>query len=88
MQQNIFVDNIIETPVINRISDTVNTRFTLISNEYGGRDKETSEVINKTVNIQFTAWEKRAAAIVNNIVEDFKFGAPGKERQEKLRDDK
>jgi len=112
MQKNVFVGNLAKTPTITGTGERAVARFTLIANEYAGKDHETGEVRERSVSIQFTAFRSKAEAIAKNamkgdqlivefriennnyekggevaygfnfIVEDFQFGAPGKEKRE------
>jgi len=112
MQKNVFVGNLAKTPTITGTSERAVARFTLIANEYAGKDHETGEARERSVSIQFTAFRSKAEAIAKNgmkgdqlivefriennnyekdgeiaygfnfIVEDFQFGAPGKEKRE------
>ncbi|MCK9468059.1 MAG: single-stranded DNA-binding protein [Porticoccaceae bacterium] len=114
MQKNVFVGNLAKAVVLNGSGDRAVARFTLITNEYAGRDKETGEVRERLVSIQFTAFRAKAEAIAKNalkgdqlivdyrienntyqkdgedvygynfILEDFKFGAPGKDKREQM----
>lgn len=114
MQKNVFVGNLAKSVVLSGAGDRAVARFTLITNEYAGRDKETGEVRERMVSLQFVAFRAKAEAIAKNalkgdqlivdyrienntyqkdgedvygynfIVEDFKFGAPGKEKREQL----
>lgn len=115
MQKNIFVGNLAKSVVVSGNGDRAVARFTLISNEYAGKDKETGEARERSVSIQFTAFRAKAEAIAKNamkgdqlivdyriennnfqkdgedvygfnfVVEDFTFGAPGKEKREQFR---
>lgn len=113
MQKNVFVGNLAKAVVVSGNGDRAVARFTLISNEYAGKDKETGEARERSVSIQFTAFRAKAIAknamkgdqlivdyrIENNnfqkdgedvygynfVVEDFTFGAPGKEKREQFR---
>ncbi len=112
MQKNVFVGNLARPATVAGTGDRSVTRFTLITNEYAGKDKETGESRERSVAIQFTAFGKKGEAIAKNalkgdqliidyrvenndyekngetvygynfIVEDFAFGAPGKEKRD------
>lgn len=114
MQKNIFVGNLAKSVALSGAGDRAVARFTLITNEYAGRDKETGQPRERSVSIQFTAFRAKAEAIARNamkgdqlivdyrvennnytkdgedvygynfVVEDFKFGAPGKEKREQF----
>ncbi|HCP6903050.1 single-stranded DNA-binding protein [Shigella flexneri] len=115
MQKNVFVGNLAKSVVVTGSGDRAVARFTLISNEYAGKDKETGEARERSVSIQFVAFRTKAEAIARNalkgdqlivdfrienntyqkdgedvygynfVVEDFTFGAPGKEKREQFR---
>lgn len=115
MQKNVFVGNLAKTPTITGTGDRAVTRFTLISNEYAGKDRDTGEARERSVSIQFTAFRGKAEAIAKNamkgdqlivdfrienndyekggetvygynfILEDFQFGAPGKDKREQFK---
>lgn len=115
MQQNIFIGNLAKAATVTGTGDRAVARFTLISNEYAGRDQETGEARERAVSIQFTAFRSKAESIVrhamrgdqlivtyriennnyqkdgedvygyNFVVDDFTFGAPGKEKREQFR---
>jgi len=111
MQKNIFVGNLARPVSITGSGENAVAHFTLISNEYAGKDKETGQNLERTVAIQFSAFRTKAEAIAKNvlkgdqlivdyrlennsyekdgetiygynfIVENFAFGAPGKEKR-------
>lgn len=111
MQVNVFTGNLAKAPTVNGSGDRAVARFTLITNEYAGRD-EAGQVRERSVSLQFTAFRAKAEAIARNamrgdqlivnyriennnydkngetvygynfVVEDFDFGAPGKEKRE------
>jgi len=115
MQKNVFVGNLAKTPTITGAGERAVARFTLIANEYAGKDHETGQARERSVSIQFTAFRSKAEAIAKNamkgdqlivefriennnyekegevaygfnfIVEDFQFGAPGKEKRERFK---
>ena len=115
MQKNIFVGNLAKAATLTGNGDRAVTKFTLIANEYAGKDKESGEAKERDVSLQFTAFRAKAEAIAkhalkgdqlivdyriennqyekdgevvygyNFIVEDFSFGAPGKEKREQFR---
>nr|CAC79155.1 Ssb protein [uncultured bacterium] len=115
MQINVFEGHLAKTPTISGTGDRAVTRFTLISNEYAGKDRETGEARERSVSIQFTAFRQKAETIAKNamkgdqliiqyrienndytkdgetvygynfVVEDFKYGAPGKEKREQFK---
>lgn len=115
MQSNIFVGNLAKAATLSGSGDRAVCKFTLISNEYAGKDKDSGEARQRAVAIQFTAFRQKGEAIAqyvlkgdqliihyriennqytdktsgeevygyNFIVEDFAFGAPGKEKRER-----
>lgn len=115
MQKNIFIGNLAQLERLSDNAGVVIVRFTLISNEYAGKDKETGEARERAVAVQFTAFGSKGDVIAktalkgdqlivdyriennnykkneemvykyNFIVEDFVFGAPGKEKREQFR---
>lgn len=115
MQKNVFVGNLARPATVTGSGERAVTRFTLIANEYAGKDKETGESRERAVAIQFTAFRAKGEAIAKNalkgdqlivdwrienndyekdgetvytynfVVEDFAFGAPGKEKREQFR---
>lgn len=114
MQQNMFIGNLAGAPVLTGTGERAVCRFTLIGNEYAGKDRDSGEAKERAVSIQFTAFRAKAEAICKNamrgdqlivthrienntyqkagetiygfnfIVEDFSFGAPGKEKREQF----
>lgn len=114
MQKNVFVGNLARPASVTGTGERAVARFTLIANEYAGKDKDTGESRERAVAIQFTAFRAKAEAIAKNalkgdqliidyrienndyekagepvygynfIVEDFAFGAPGKEKREQF----
>ena len=111
MQKNVFVGNLARHVLITGTGENSVANFTLISNEYAGKDKDTGQNLERTVAIQFSAFRTKAEAIAKNvlkgdqlivdyrlennsyekdgetiygynfIVENFAFGAPGKEKR-------
>ncbi|WP_281661187.1 single-stranded DNA-binding protein [Microvirgula aerodenitrificans] len=114
MQKNVFIGNLARAVAVTGTGDRAVARFTLIANEYAGKDKETGKTRERSVAIQFTAFRSKAEAIAKNamrgdqlivdyrvenneyekageivygynfILEDFVFGAPGKEKREQF----
>lgn len=60
MQRNTFVGNAAGAFEIRGTGDKAVGHVTLLSNEYAGTDKETNEVKERTVSIQFTAFGRMA----------------------------
>jgi single-strand DNA-binding protein len=67
MQKNVFVGNLAKSPVMTNTGERAVTRFTLISNEYAGKDEE-GAIRERTVSIQFTAFHKTAETIAQNAM--------------------
>ncbi len=116
MQHNLFIGNLAKAATVSGSGDRAVCRFTLISNEYAGKDKDSGEARQRIVSIQFTAFRQKGETIAqhalkgdqlivhyriehnhytdktsgeevygyNFIVEDFDFGAPGKEKRKQL----
>ncbi len=114
MQKNVFVGNLARPATVTGAGDRAVARFTLIANEYAGKDKDTGQARERAVAIQFTAFRQKAEAIAKNalkgdqlivdyrvenndyekdgetiygynfIIEDFSFGAPGKEKRDQF----
>lgn len=112
-----FAGRLGKAPVLTGSGDKAVVKFSLMRNEYAGKDAGTGEKKEKVVSIQFTAFRAKAEAIAkhclkgdqlivsarienndwkdkdeqdhygyNFVVEDFEFGAPGKEKREALAD--
>jgi len=114
MQSNTFVGHLAKDATLTVTSGGCAVcKFTLIANEYAGKDKDSGESRQRSIAIQFTAFQQKAEAIVrhavkgdqlivnyrienhhytdrthgeevygyNFIVQDFAFGAPGKEKR-------
>lgn len=47
--------------------DKAVAKFTLIRNQYAGKDEESGESLERTVAVQFTAFRKKAEAIAKNF---------------------
>jgi single-strand DNA-binding protein len=113
MQSAMFTGNVAKTPVLSGSSEHAVCKFTLISNEYAGKDED-GKAKERQVSIFFTAFRGKAETIAkhvrkgdqlivtyriennhyqkdgedvygyNFLVEDFAFGAPGKEKREQM----
>ena len=68
MQKGIFVDNLAKSATLSGFNETVAAKFTLISNEYAGRDKQTGEIRERTVSIPFVAFRSKAEAIIQPLL--------------------
>lgn len=62
MQQNLFIGNLAKTPQLTGSGDKAVAKFTLILNEYAGKDAD-GERTERQVSIQFTAFRAKAEAI-------------------------
>jgi single-strand DNA-binding protein len=67
MQVNIFCGHLAKTPTLNGSGDRAVAKFTLITNEYAGKD-ESGEVRERSVSIQFTAFRQKAETIAHNAL--------------------
>lgn len=67
MQSNTFTGNLAKTPSQTGQGDSAVTRFTLLSNEYAGKNKETGESKERTVGLQFSAFGAKADLIAKNF---------------------
>ena len=68
MQKNIFVGNLAKFATLSGFNETAVSKFTLISNEYAGRDKQTGEIRERTVSIPFVAFRSKAEAIAQHAL--------------------
>ena len=66
MQSNVFVGNLAKAPTQTGSGDRAVVKFTLISNEYAGRDQQTGEARERSVSIQFTAFRGKGEALAKN----------------------
>jgi len=62
-----FVGRVAAAPTTQGTGDKTVTKFTLIKNEYAGKDGQTGEAKERTVSIQFTAFRGKAEAIAKNV---------------------
>jgi len=62
MQNAVFVGNLAKAPQLTGAGEKAVTKFTLISNEYAGKN-EAGEPMERSVSIQFTAFRGKAEAI-------------------------
>lgn len=62
MQNNVFIGNLASAPSLTGSGDRAVVKFTLIANEYAGKD-EAGNTREKSVAIQFTAFRGKAEAI-------------------------
>jgi len=65
----IFVGRVAQAPALTRPSGTAVCKFTLIRNEYAGTDNDGNVRDERTVSLQFTAFQKRAEALAKNVME-------------------
>ncbi len=63
MQNNTFVGNLAKAAIVTGGSECAVCKFTLISNEYAGKDKESGESRERPVWIPFTAFKQKGEAI-------------------------
>ena len=65
-----FAGRLAAPPVVtNHGENKTVCKFTLISNEYAGKDEDTGESTTKAVRVQFTAFNAKAVAISQNCLE-------------------
>lgn len=55
MQANVFGGKLAKAATVSGTGNKAVTRFTLITNEYAGKDSETQEARERVVSLQFTA---------------------------------
>jgi single-strand DNA-binding protein len=60
-----FSGRIAQAPVL-RMGDTEVCTFTLIRNEYAGKDKDSGEAKERIASVQFTAFNGRGRALAEN----------------------
>lgn len=63
MQANTFVGKLAKAAAISGSGTKAVTRFTLLSNEYAGKDSDTQESRERVVSIQFTAFGAKGETI-------------------------
>lgn len=68
MNQLNFVGRLAAAPTLTKHGETHVAKFTLLSNEYAGKDKGTGESLESTVSIQFTAFDKKAQVIAEHCL--------------------
>lgn len=68
MQKNVFVGDLARAVSVTGAGDRAVARFTLIANEYAGKDKETGEIRERSITIQFTAFRSKAESIAKNAL--------------------
>jgi single-strand DNA-binding protein len=68
MNRLFFTGRVAAAPVLANHGDSKVTKFTLISNEYAGRDEGSGETKERQVRIQFTAFGSRGEAIARNVL--------------------
>ncbi len=67
MNQGTFTGRVAKAPNFRDGGRTPVCYFTLIRNEYAGRDGESGEARERKVAISFTAFDKKAKAIADNV---------------------
>lgn len=65
----IFDGRVAQAPTLTRPNGNAVCKFTLIRNEYAGTDNDGNVRDERTVSIQFSAFNKRAEAIAKNVME-------------------
>ncbi|PRX26124.1 single-strand DNA-binding protein [Paraburkholderia sp. BL18I3N2] len=68
MNQLFFTGRVAATPVLSNHGDSKVAKFTLISNEYAGRDESSGEAKERQLRIQFTAFGSRGEVIARNVL--------------------
>jgi single-strand DNA-binding protein len=61
-----FEGRLAKAPAVSGSGDKAYTKFTLIRNEYAGRDDGSGEPLEREVAIQFTAFRKKAETIAKH----------------------
>jgi single-strand DNA-binding protein len=61
-----FTGRIAAAPALTGADDRAVCRFTLISNEYAGKDDDSGERKERAVSVQFTAFQAKAEAIAKH----------------------
>lgn len=67
MQNNLFVGNLAKAPTISGTGDRAVCRFTLIENEYAGRDAQ-GAAKQRTTSLEFVAFRGKAEAIAKSAM--------------------
>lgn len=67
MQQNLFIGNLVKAPTLSGTGDRMSCRFTLIENEYAGRDAE-GNAKQRTTSLEFSAFRGKAEAIAKSAM--------------------
>ncbi|RMP00679.1 single-stranded DNA-binding protein [Pseudomonas syringae group genomosp. 3] len=67
MQHNVFVGNLGKAPVLSGVGDRAVCRFTLIENEYAGRDGD-GNAKQRTTSIDFVTFRAKAEAIAKSAM--------------------
>jgi single-strand DNA-binding protein len=62
-----FSGRLAAAPVLTNHGDSKVCKFTVIANEYAGKDKESGDSLERTTSIRFTAFNKKAIAIAENF---------------------
>ncbi|HET9641857.1 MAG TPA: single-stranded DNA-binding protein [Burkholderiaceae bacterium] len=61
-----FEGRLAKAPAVSGSSDRAYCKFTLIRNEYAGKDDESGQTFEREVAIQFTAFRRKAEAIAKH----------------------
>lgn len=67
MNSCIFVGRVAKSVTVAGIGDKAVAKFTLIDNEYAGKDAATGEAKERVVAVPFTAFARRAEALGKNV---------------------
>lgn len=67
MNKCFFTGRVAKSVTVAGSGDKAVAKFTLIDNEYAGKDANTGEIKERTVAIQFTAFARRAEALGKNV---------------------
>jgi single-strand DNA-binding protein len=63
MQANVFGGKLAKAATVTGTGNKAVTKFTLITNEYAGKDNETQEARERVVSLQFTAFGAKGETI-------------------------
>ncbi len=68
MQNSTFVGKLVRNPVLTVNNECDVCKFTLISNEFIEKDKESGEIRERVVCVQFTAFKDKAKVIAKHTL--------------------